>query len=68
VAQSRNADRRLTARSVVASTLLGTSPPRLPVGVLVRAAELFGISEGTTGVAWTRMAAAAELVAVDGPY
>ena len=53
---------------MVASTLLGTSPPRLPVGVLVRAAELFGITEGTTRVALSRMAAAGELDAVDGSY
>jgi phenylacetic acid degradation operon negative regulatory protein len=68
VAQSRNAERDLTARSVVASTLLGTSPPRLPVALLVRAAELFGISEGTTRVALSRMATAGEVVAVDGSY
>jgi phenylacetic acid degradation operon negative regulatory protein len=68
VAQSRNADRRLTARSVVASTLLGTNPPRLPAGVLVRAAELFGITEGTTRVALSRMTAVGELEAVDGSY
>lgn len=58
----------LTARSVVASTLLGTDPPRLPGGVLVRAAELFGIAEGTTRVALTRMVAAGELEADDGWY
>jgi phenylacetic acid degradation operon negative regulatory protein len=68
VAQSRNAEGRLTARSVVASTLLGTSPPRLPARVLVRAAELFGISEGTTRVALSRMASTGELEAVDGSY
>jgi phenylacetic acid degradation operon negative regulatory protein len=68
VAQSRNAERALTARSVVASTLLGTSPPRLPVGLLVRAAELFGITEGTTRVALSRMATAGEVIAVDGSY
>ena len=63
--QSRNT---LTARSVVASTLLGTDPPRLPGQLLVRAAELFGISEGTTRVALSRMVAANELVADDGQY
>ncbi len=48
MSQQRNAlGPRLTARSVLASTLLGTSPPRLPGRVLVRAAELFGISDGT---------------------
>lgn len=58
----------LTARSVVASTLLGTHPPELPVRALVRSAALFGISEGTTRVAISRMLAAGELEAVDGRY
>lgn len=53
--------RALTARSVVASVLLGTDPPQLPVGTLVRTAELFGIAEGTTRVAISRMLAAGEL-------
>ena len=56
---------RCTARSVVASTLLGVDPPRLPTRLLVRSGELFGISQGTTRVALSRMVAAGELV-VDG--
>jgi len=59
---------KLTARSVLASTLLGSTPPRLPARVLVRAAELFGISEGTARVALSRMVAAGELDAEDGWY
>lgn len=51
----------LTARSVIASTLLGTVPPVLPARVLVRSGSLFGISEGTVRVALTRMLAAGEL-------
>ena len=39
--------RPLTARSVVASTLLGTDPPRLPVAFLVRTGALFGLAEGS---------------------
>ena len=61
-------DRPLSARSVVASTLLGADPPRLPGRLLVRAAGLFGISEGTTRVALSRMVAAGELEADDGHY
>ena len=38
--------RPLTARSVIASTLLGVDPPRLPTQALVRSGELFGLSEG----------------------
>jgi phenylacetic acid degradation operon negative regulatory protein len=60
--------RPLSARSVIASTLLGTRGLVLPVRALVRAGELFGIAEGTTRVALSRMAAAGELVAEDGRY
>jgi phenylacetic acid degradation operon negative regulatory protein len=59
---------RLTARSVLLSVLLGTDPPRLPVQLLVRTTELFGISGGTTRTALSRMAAAGEVVAEDGGY
>jgi phenylacetic acid degradation operon negative regulatory protein len=51
----------MTARSVVASTLLGVEPPRLTTRILVRSGELFGIAEGTTRVALSRMVAAGEL-------
>jgi phenylacetic acid degradation operon negative regulatory protein len=55
-------ERSLTARSVIASTLLGVRPPRLPTRVLVGSARLFGIADGTTRVAISRMVAAGELV------
>jgi phenylacetic acid degradation operon negative regulatory protein len=58
----------LTARQIVASTLLGVDPPRLPSRQLVRAGELFGITEGTTRVALSRMVRAGELEADDGWY
>lgn len=67
MSQQRNA-RSLTARSVLLSVLLGTDPPRLPVRVLVRTTELFGIAEGTTRTALSRMAAAGEVEADDGSY
>jgi phenylacetic acid degradation operon negative regulatory protein len=60
--------KRMTARSVLLSVLLGTDPPQLPVQVLVRTTELFGIAEGTTRTALSRMAAAGEVEAVDGSY
>lgn len=60
--------RPLTARSVIASTLLGVDPPRLPALALVRSGELFGLSEGATRTALSRMAAAGEVVADDGGY
>jgi phenylacetic acid degradation operon negative regulatory protein len=58
-------DRPLSARSVVASTLLGMRPPRLSTQMIVRSGAIFGIAEGTTRVAVSRMVAAGELV-VDG--
>lgn len=58
----------LTARSVLLSVLLGTDPPRLPVRLLVRTTELFGLAEGTTRTALSRMAAAGEVEAEDGWY
>jgi phenylacetic acid degradation operon negative regulatory protein len=51
----------LTARSVLASVLLGTDPPRLPTRALVRTGELFGVAEGTVRVALSRMAGVGEL-------
>ncbi len=60
--------RPLTARSVLLSLLLGNTPPRAPVAQLVRTAALFGIAEGTTRTALSRMAAAAEVTAADGWY
>jgi phenylacetic acid degradation operon negative regulatory protein len=74
--QERNTDetlaalglRPLSARSVVASVLLGTHPPRLSAAALVELCGRFGISGGTTRVALSRMVAAGELAAEDGHY
>jgi len=51
----------LTARSVLASALLGMDPPELPVAQLVRLTGLFGISENRARVALSRMVAAGEV-------
>ncbi len=66
--QSRNVspesallERPLSARSVMASLLLGRTPPSAPVADLVRWCGLFGISEGTARVALHRMVAKDEL-------
>ena len=61
-------DRRLTARSVVASTLLGVEPPELPTRSLVATAELLGVTAGSARVAMSRMVAAGELTATDDGY
>jgi phenylacetic acid degradation operon negative regulatory protein len=60
--------RPLTARSVLASVLLGTDPPWLPTPLLVRTAGLFGISEGSTRTALSRLVRSGEAVAEDGGY
>ncbi len=52
--------RTFTARSVLASTLLGEDPPELPVAHLVHMASLFGVSENRARVALSRMVAAGE--------
>jgi phenylacetic acid degradation operon negative regulatory protein len=60
--------RPLTARSVIASLLLGTHPPRMAGRRLVQWCALFGIAPGTARVALSRMTERGELVAVDGMY
>lgn len=59
---------RLTARSVIASTLLGVTPPELPTRSLVGTAELLGIAPGTARVAMSRMVSAGELEATTEGY
>jgi phenylacetic acid degradation operon negative regulatory protein len=72
MSSSRNSpvdeDRPLTARSVLASALLGTEPPELPVARLIAIGGLFGLNGNRTRVALSRMAANGEVVAVDGRY
>lgn len=53
---------------MIASTLLGTDPPRLPGRVLVKVGDLFGITEGTVRTALSRMVANGELASDDGSY
>jgi phenylacetic acid degradation operon negative regulatory protein len=68
LSNARATERPLAARSIVASALLGTHPPVLRGQLLVRLGELFGVSEGTTRVALSRMVAAGELTLDDGRY
>ncbi|MGZ6929807.1 MAG: PaaX family transcriptional regulator C-terminal domain-containing protein [Acidimicrobiia bacterium] len=60
--------RPLSARSVMASLLLGRRPARAAGRDLVRWCELFGIAPGTARVALHRMTAAGELRRVDAAY
>ena len=67
--QSRNEPpRALTARSLVASLLLGMRRPELSGRRLVAAGRAFGFNDGTTRVALSRMAAAGELEGDGGSY
>ncbi len=67
--QDRKTESRpLTARSLVASLLLGTVPPELAGQRLVRVGERFGFSETAIRVALSRMVAAGELTATGGRY
>lgn len=52
----------MTARSVLASALLGEEPPELPVAHLVHLAGLFGINPNRSRVALSRMVASGEAV------
>lgn len=66
MSQARNTLLRpLTARSVIASTLLGMSPPRMSAAALVASGEQFGVAAGTTRVALSRMVDAGELAPTD---
>jgi len=68
MSQERNILLPLSARSLVASTLLGCHPPELPTRALVQMGMLYRIPEGTLRVALSRMLSAGELEAVDGGY
>ncbi len=61
-------ERPLPARSLVASLLLRTRPPRMRGSRLVQWCELFGVAEGTTRVALSRMVDRGELRSRDGVY
>src|SRR5689334_7113080 len=61
-------DRTLSARSVLATALLGAPEPHLTVGELVAMASLFGISDGAARTCLWRMVTNGELTGDDGTY
>ena len=61
-------DRPLSARSVLASALLGSDEARLTVANLVAVASLFGISDGAARTCLWRMVSNGELTGDDGSY
>ena len=61
-------DRALSARSVLATALLGADQPHLTVGELVEMASLFGISDGAARTCLWRMVSNGELTSDDGTY
>ena len=68
VGTDRLLERPLAPRSLVASLLLRTRPPRMRGSRLVQWCELFGVTEGTTRVALSRMVERGELLVRDGVY
>src|SRR5690242_8016571 len=61
-------DQTLSARSVLATALLGAPEPHLTVGELVAMASLFGISDGAARTCLWRMVTNGELTGDDGTY
>jgi phenylacetic acid degradation operon negative regulatory protein len=61
-------NRPLSARSVLASALLGSDQARLTVAELVGVASLFGISDGAARTCLWRMVSAGELTGDGGSY
>jgi phenylacetic acid degradation operon negative regulatory protein len=61
-------DRTLSARSVLATALLGADEPHLTAGELVAIASLFGISDGAARTCLWRMVSNGELNSDDGTY
>jgi phenylacetic acid degradation operon negative regulatory protein len=61
-------NRPLSARSVLASALLGADRARLTVAELVAIASQFGISDGAARTCLWRMVSSGELTADDGSY
>jgi phenylacetic acid degradation operon negative regulatory protein len=61
-------DRPLSARSVLASALLGANQPVLSVAELIVVASLFGITGGAARTCLWRMVANGELISDNGSY
>ncbi len=58
----------LSPRSIVLSVLLGSHPPRMPVGRILDFTSLFGLADGAVRTALSRMVAAGDLANDDGSY
>jgi len=58
----------LTPRSIVLSVLLGSHPPRMPVGRILDFTSLFGLADGAVRTALSRMVANGDLVNDEGAY
>ncbi|MFR9749426.1 PaaX family transcriptional regulator C-terminal domain-containing protein [Nocardia sp. 004] len=60
--------RRLSARSVILSLMLGAHPPELPVAEIIALAEKFGVQPAAARVALSRMVTAGDLHRTNGTY
>jgi phenylacetic acid degradation operon negative regulatory protein len=68
VTRQQVSEMKLSARSVLATALLGADQPHLTAGELVGMASLFGISEGAARTCLWRMVSNGELTSDDGTY
>jgi phenylacetic acid degradation operon negative regulatory protein len=68
VTRQQLCEMKLSARSVLATALLGADQPHLTVGELVAVASLFGISDGAARTCLWRMVSNGELTSDDGTY
>jgi phenylacetic acid degradation operon negative regulatory protein len=68
VTRQQLCEMKLSARSVLATALLGADQPHLTVGELVAVASLFGISDGAARTCLWRMVSNGELSSDDGTY
>jgi phenylacetic acid degradation operon negative regulatory protein len=66
--KAQDRERPLGARSLIASLLLRSQPPRMRAGRLVQWCRLFGVSEGAARVALSRMVDRGELTSSAGMY
>ncbi len=58
----------LSPRSIVLSVLLGSHPPRMPVGRILEFTSLFDLADGAVRTALSRMVTAGDVVNDDGTY
>ncbi len=67
-ADAATQSRPLTPRSIVLSLLLGSHPPKMPVGRILEFTSLFGLSDGAVRTALSRLVATGDVDNDEGAY